>query len=60
MDFFHNFFSILSSIGFILMIVAFHRDFEHLSTFQKISIVIICLGAISPTLLNVVQVFLPH
>ncbi|WP_314575950.1 hypothetical protein [Enterococcus gilvus] len=60
MDFFDNFFSIISSIGFILMVFAFQRDFKHLSTFKKISIIIICIGAISPTLINVIQVFLPH
>lgn len=56
MDFFNDFPIILSCLGFILVVFAFKRDYKKLSDFQKFALIVICIGAIGPFLLDTMRI----
>lgn len=53
-------FSFLTSLGIILMIYSFFRDFKKLTLLQKISLVVIAIGGLAPMIMGTIQVFVSH
>ncbi|MDT2710948.1 hypothetical protein [Enterococcus dongliensis] len=53
-------FSFLTTLGIILMIYAFYRDFKNLTLLQKISLILVSFSGLVPMILGVIQGFLSH
>lgn len=53
-------FSFLTTLGVILMIYAFYRDFKNLTLLQKISLILVSFSGLAPMILGVIQGFLFH
>lgn len=60
MNFLYVFFSFLTSLGILLMIYAFYRDFKNLTLLQKISLIIISIGGLAPMIIGTIQGFVSH
>lgn len=53
-------FSFLTSLGILLMIYSFYRDFKKLTLLQKISLIIITIGGLAPMIIGTIQGFMSH
>ncbi|MGM0174115.1 hypothetical protein IGI53_001506 [Enterococcus sp. DIV0788_1] len=53
-------FSFLTTFGVILMIYAFYRDFNKLTTLQKISLILVSISGLAPMILGTIEGFISH
>jgi len=51
-------FSFLTSLGILLMIYSFYRDFNKLTLLQKISLIVITIGGLAPMIIGTIQGFM--
>lgn len=52
--------SFLTSLGILLMIYSFYRDFKKLTLLQKISLIVITIGGLAPMIIGTIQGFISH
>ena len=58
MNFLYVLFSFLTSVGILLMIYSFYRDFKKLTLLQKISLIIVTIGGLAPMIIGTIQGFM--
>ncbi len=53
-------FSFLTSVGILIMVYAFYRDFKKLTLLQKISLILVSISGLLPMLLGMIEGFLSN
>ena len=53
-------FSFLTSVGILIMVYAFYRDFKKLTLLQKIALILVSISGLMPMLLGMIEGFLSN